>query len=126
MQRAKLSEALKLREIFSGTKKNSGRRGWILRSVTEGVGILLAIGFLFYNNVLAGLVFFPYLFFYVRKRIKEFENKRREKLAVEFKDGMQAVVSALIAGYSIENAFREYMVIFPLQLPSMEISPSRL
>ncbi|MGN0369124.1 MAG: type II secretion system F family protein [Butyrivibrio sp.] len=73
----------------------------------EGVGILLAIGFLFYNNVLAGLVFFPYLFFYVRKRIKEFENKRREKLAVEFKDGMQAVVSALIAGYSIENAFRE-------------------
>lgn len=28
-------------------------------------------------------------------------------IAVEFKDGMQSVVSALTAGYSIENAFKE-------------------
>lgn len=79
----------------------------IARSVAEGVGILLVTGFLFYNNALAGLILFPYLFIYVRKRVRELENKRREKLSVEFKDGMQAVVSGLIAGYSIENAFRE-------------------
>lgn len=36
-----------------------------------------------------------------------YEQKRQEKLAAAFRDGMQAVVAALASGYSIENAFRE-------------------
>lgn len=36
-----------------------------------------------------------------------YEKKRAERLALEFRDGIQAVVSALTAGYSIENAFKE-------------------
>ena len=65
------------------------------------------MGYLFYNNVWAGLIFFPHIFLYVRRKLNRHEIKRQEKLAAEFKDGMQSVVSALTAGYSLENSFRE-------------------
>lgn len=56
---------------------------------------------------MAGLLFFPYIFFYIKTRVNEFEEKRRARLEYAFKDGMEAVVASLVAGYSIENAFRE-------------------
>ena len=79
----------------------------MLRYIVEAILILMLVGYLFYNNVCAGLVFFPYGFYHIKRGRKIHEKKRQEKLAVEFKDGMQAVVSALTAGYSIENSFRE-------------------
>ena len=78
-----------------------------MRSGTEGLAIILAVGYLFYDSIAAGLIFIPYVFFHVRKRVATFEMRRCEKTALSFKDGMQAVVAALTAGYSIENAFRE-------------------
>ena len=53
------------------------------------------------------MIFFPYIFLHVKKGMERFRIKQQERIAVEFKDGMQAVVSALTAGYSIENSFRE-------------------
>ena len=53
------------------------------------------------------MIFFPYIFFYVKKGMVRFRLKQKERIAIEFKDGMQAVVSSLTAGYSIENSFRE-------------------
>lgn len=67
----------------------------------------MVVGYLFYDNIWAGLIFFPYIIYHVKRGLKIWERKRQEKTAVEFKDGMQAVVSALTAGYSIENSFRE-------------------
>ncbi len=78
-----------------------------MRYVCEAVGILMFAGYLFYDMCLAGLVFFPYIYLHVKKREKEYEKKRQEKTAFSFKDGMQAVTSSLMAGYSIENAFYE-------------------
>lgn len=65
------------------------------------------MGYLFYDFIWAGLFYIPYIFYYVINGRRKNERRRREKLAAEFKDGMQAVVSALTAGYSIENSFRE-------------------
>ena len=107
MKKIKSSEVLSLREIFSKAKTSSRWRGWILRAVAETFGILLAAGYLFYDSLFAGFIFFPFVFFQIKRRCRSFEKKRQEKLAVSFKDGMQAVVAALIAGYSVENAFRE-------------------
>lgn len=87
--------------------KSSGQRGWLAKSAAEATGLLLLTGYLFYNNALVGLIFFPYIFFYVKKSMRRYEQKRQEKLAAAFRDGMQAVVAALASGYSIENAFRE-------------------
>ena len=79
----------------------------VLRYFAEAVGILLIAGYLFYDSVWVGLLFFPYVIYYIKRGLKNWERKRQEKISVEFKDGMQAVVSALTAGYSIENSFRE-------------------
>lgn len=79
----------------------------MLRYIVEVILILMLVGYLFYNRVWAGLIFFPYVFYHIKRGKKICEKKRQEKLAIEFKDGMQAVVSALTAGYSIENSFKE-------------------
>lgn len=88
-------------------QKSSKQRVWLAKSAAEAAGLLLLIGYLFYDKALAGLIFFPYIFFYIIKSMGRYEQKRQEKLAAAFRDGMQAVVGALAAGYSVENAFRE-------------------
>lgn len=41
------------------------------------------------------------------KEKKQIEAKEKKELAVQFRDGLQGVASALSAGYAIENAFME-------------------
>lgn len=74
-----------------------------------GAGIAgFVILMLFYNNVLlcaffaipAGLVF-------LKLYKHSLMEKRRWELTIQFKDGMESLVSALVAGYSMENAMRE-------------------
>ncbi len=67
----------------------------------------MVLGYLFYDCCAAGLIYVPYIIYYVKNGKRRYERKRQERVAAEFKDGMQAVVSALTAGYSIENSFRE-------------------
>lgn len=66
-----------------------------------------AIAWLFYRSfwgmLLEPLIFFLYRRSYKREKIQ----KRKDRLLQEFKDGMQAVSAALLAGYSMENAWRE-------------------
>ncbi len=81
-------------------------REWIWSICVSGV-LAGGIAWLFYRSVW-GLVVFPgVLALYVRGYRKERQEKRRERLLSEFKDGMQAVSAALLAGYSMENAWRE-------------------
>lgn len=48
-----------------------------------------------------------FFFFFCRRYAKKRKEKRQEQLLLQFRDGMQAVASALLAGYSMENAWRE-------------------
>lgn len=67
-----------------------------------------AILMLFYDNILlcsvcaplAGILFLRYY----RRTLVE---RRRWELMVQFKDAMDSLVSALVAGYSLENAVRQ-------------------
>lgn len=77
------------------------------RYFAEGIVWIAVTSYIFYGNVLFGLVLSPYLIFYVKRRIQEQEKWDKERLAERFKNGMLAVSSALNAGYSIENSFRE-------------------
>lgn len=70
-----------------------------------GAAILL---YLFYSNIfisavlaVIGAVLFP------RYRKKQMISKGKWQLMVEFKDAMDSMVSALVAGYSMENAVSE-------------------
>ena len=75
--------------------------------VFESIAVTAVIAFLCYRSVyvMAGCIL-VYLFLAKRKK-QEYIRRRREKLGVEFKESLQAVAGALLAGYSMENAFRE-------------------
>lgn len=65
------------------------------------------IAWLFYRS-LWGIVLAPAVYIVCRRRYEEMQQRKRtEKLLGEFKDTMQAVSAALLAGYSMENSWRE-------------------
>ena len=68
----------------------SGIAAWILYQSIWGLLLEIIIFPLCYNNY---------------KNIQI--NKRKKELLIQFKDGMQSMSVALIAGFSIENAWRE-------------------
>lgn len=71
------------------------------------VGSFLIL-YLFYKSFIFCLIgAFAGGFLYYRYREKVMEEQRRWDLMVEFKDAMDSMVSALVAGYSMENAVTE-------------------
>lgn len=73
------------------------------------VGIVLSgvIAWLFYRSGW-GMLLSPLICTLYRSQYRtEQMQKRKERLLQEFKNGMQAVSAALLAGYSMENAWRE-------------------
>ena len=73
------------------------------------VGMVLSgvIAWLFYRS-LWGMLLCPLIWILYRRQYRrEQMQRRKERLLQEFKDGMQAVSAALLAGYSMENAWRE-------------------
>lgn len=71
------------------------------RYILEGIIIVLAAAYVFYENVLMSFILSPYVYIHYRQRIKE-RIVHDKKI---FKDGIIAVSFALNVGYSIENAF---------------------
>lgn len=72
-----------------------------------GIGSYILL-YLFFKSLLFGCVCFPFgaaAFCLYEK--KQLAKKRRWQLMVEFKDAMDGFVSALAAGYSLENAVSE-------------------
>lgn len=73
------------------------------------LGIILTgvIAWLFYRS-LWGMCLFPLVYVICKRHYREEQMRRRkDRLLQEFKDAMQAASSALLAGYSMENAWRE-------------------
>ena len=63
---------------------------------------------LFYNNVvLCGVLSLPAALFFLGYYRKILLERRRWQLTIQFKDAMESLVSALSAGYSLENSVRE-------------------
>ncbi len=83
------------------------RTEWI-RYGAMGAGIGFVLFLLFYNSLIVGSVLailfaFGFLMYY-RGICAE---RRRWELTVQFKDAMESLVAALVAGYSLENAVVE-------------------
>ncbi len=83
-------------------------------SPTEALGYLLEyilldmlVAYLFYDSILAFLIFLPFSGIFLGRKRRELINKRKKELKKEFKDMILAVSTALSAGYSIENSFNE-------------------
>lgn len=80
----------------------------LVRYGLSGMAAAFVMLMLFYNNIFvcgAGSVLGGILFLrYYRHSLME---RRRWELTVQFKDAMDSLVSALVAGYSLENALRQ-------------------
>lgn len=74
-----------------------------------GVYLLVdgAVSYLFYRSWIPFFLLLPGWLWFLRECKKSLGEKRRRKLEGEFLAGMQAVETALAAGYSVEHAFEE-------------------
>lgn len=73
-------------------------------------GCLAASGilaWLIYRSVWGMVLSVPMYFFFRREYERQRKRQRKKRLLQEFKDGIQAVSASLLAGYSMENAWRE-------------------
>lgn len=78
-----------------------------LRCLFVGALLAGAVAWLFFRS-LWGMLLFPLTYLMYRKSyVQERRKQRKEQLLTAFKDTMQAVSAALLAGYSMENAWRE-------------------
>lgn len=69
------------------------------------IGITGIFAFLFYRSVYALMAAVFVVPLFLRYQKAEKIKKRRERLLLQFCDGMQAVCAAMQAGYSVENAW---------------------
>lgn len=89
----------------------------IFISVLKAVGIIAVVSYLFYYSWISFFCMIPFVFFYVKIEKKRLKKKRLDQLRKEFKEGIQALHSAIEAGYSLENAFVEALKDLALIYP---------
>ncbi|MDO4343551.1 MAG: hypothetical protein Q4C50_01985 [Eubacteriales bacterium] len=65
------------------------------------------VSYLFYRSFLIFVLFLPGVVPFLKERKKACAKARQQKLLSQFLDGMQAVETALRAGYSVETAFAQ-------------------
>lgn len=78
-----------------------------LRYIMEGLTITVILGYLFYKSIFGIIFLCPLVFWYCKKKKAELAKKRKWKLNLEFRDGINSLAAALSAGYSVEHAFVE-------------------
>ena len=87
------------RYVFSLTEK--------IQCLIVSLSATMLLAWLFYRSFW-GMVLFPVVLAVIRRQMKrEKLKKRKRQLLQEFKAAMQALAAALLAGYSMENAWRE-------------------
>jgi tight adherence protein B len=78
-----------------------------LRCLATAAGLGAVLAYLFYESIW-GLVLLPFLYFVLRKRAwNAGREKVQERLAKSFLDALRTLSAALLAGFSMENAWRE-------------------
>ncbi len=87
------------------TYKYSSRE--FLLWVIVGCGLLFVIGFIFYQNVILAALFCLVGLNFPKMRKKQIIQKRKAELSRQFQQSLFSLSSSLVAGRSIENAFRE-------------------
>lgn len=78
----------------------------------------MVITYLFYHSIWIAILFLPLLIPYIKKWEEQQEIKMKSSFEIQFKDYLQALASALSAGYALENAMREARVDLSQQYES--------
>lgn len=73
----------------------------------EGAALICVAAYLFYDSVAAAIFLLPLIIPYYTRRCREKNQKDRRELSGQFCEALAAIITALKAGYSPENAFAE-------------------
>ena len=79
----------------------------LVRNIIAGLVIEGIVAWTFYRSIIAMIVYLPVVWVYISYRKRLLNEARKNELAVEFRETLLSVQSALNAGYSPENAFAE-------------------
>ena len=71
----------------------------------EGMAIIFLFSYIFYRSYLAIIILLPILPIFFKKKRNDYIKKQTERLTYEFREMMSSLIAALVAGYSVENAF---------------------
>lgn len=93
-------------------KENSGSKRYLHLPenpvfLLEGAVLIGVIAYLFYDSLIAAVFLAPLLYPYYRRRSGEKLQKDKKELSAQFREALAAIITALKAGYSAENAFIE-------------------
>jgi tight adherence protein B len=73
---------------------------------TISLTLCLCISYLFYQKLFFAIFISPYSLHIIKSYQKNKVIRRKDQLTIQFRDAIQAISSALEAGYSMENAIR--------------------
>ncbi len=79
----------------------------LIKNIAVGVLLEAIVVWTFYRSMIAFVIFLPAVWVYLRYKKEMLKAERKNELALEFKETLLSVQSALNAGYSVENAFAE-------------------
>ncbi len=86
----------------------------------------LAIGVLFYDSLVIGIIIVLFLLIYYKRQKKagKIKDVREKELILQWKDALQSISASLEAGYSVENAWREarkeLLLLYPINAQIVE------
>lgn len=79
------------------------RRGFV-----KGFCMAMFVTYLFYGDfILSGVLAAVFAVYYIFYTKKEYEQKQKYEITLEFREGLHGISAALGAGYSMENAVTE-------------------
>ena len=81
--------------------------GEVLAAFAQGILLSMLLGWLFYRSILGMILLLPLSLLVLGRMGRKKKEERMALLERQFRDGLQALSTALCAGYSVENAFYE-------------------
>ena len=91
------------------------REKWF--SFLSAFSVLFVTGYIFYRHIALSCMLACLAALYPKWRVKELIAKRKEELTLQFRQALHALSSAVGAGKSLENAFREIVSDLKLLYP---------
>lgn len=78
--------------------------------ILQAVFLILLLAELFFSSLLASFFLLPLGWIFYKKQLEEAKRKREERKKEEFREILLGVSSALSAGYSMDNAWRNVLL----------------
>lgn len=73
----------------------------------QAAGVIVLVSYLFYHSIIAMVLLVPFYPIFLKIRGRRLLQRQKQELCLQFKETIASVASALHAGYSVENAWRE-------------------